>query len=64
VTKLPKNRVARAVESNEPRGLMKVVVDSGTHPIVGAVVLGIDRHSNKENTNEQTAFRIRHQGAA
>ncbi len=42
MAKLPKNRVARAVEWNEPRGLMKVVADSGTHPIVGAVVLGID----------------------
>ena len=42
VAKLPMNRRARAVELNKPRGLMKVVVDGGTHRIIGAAVLGVD----------------------
>lgn len=42
VAKLPMNRVARTVGLNEPRGLMKVVVDSSTHRIIGAAALGVD----------------------
>ena len=42
VAKLPMNRAARTVELNEPRGLMKVVIDSGTHRIIGAAMLGAD----------------------
>ncbi|MBC8006853.1 MAG: mercuric reductase [Prolixibacteraceae bacterium] len=41
VAKLPMNRVGRSVELNEPRGLMKVVVDSSTHRILGAAALGV-----------------------
>ncbi len=42
VAKLTKNRAARVVELNEPRGLMKVVVDCGTDRIIGAAVIGVD----------------------
>jgi pyruvate/2-oxoglutarate dehydrogenase complex dihydrolipoamide dehydrogenase (E3) component len=42
VAKLAMNRRARAVELNEPRGMMKVVVDRGTDRIIGAAVLGAD----------------------
>lgn len=42
VAKLPMNRVVRAVELNEHRGLMKVVIDSRTNRILGAAVLGVD----------------------
>ena len=42
VAKLVMNRGARAVELKEPRGLMKVVIDSDTDQIIGAAVLGVD----------------------
>jgi pyruvate/2-oxoglutarate dehydrogenase complex dihydrolipoamide dehydrogenase (E3) component len=42
VAKLPMNKVERPVKLNESRGLMKVVVDSATHRILGAAVLGVD----------------------
>ena len=42
VAKLAMNRRARAVELNEPRGMMKVVVDRDTDRILGAAVLGAD----------------------
>ena len=42
VAKLPMNRVARALETDETRGFMKAVVDSRTKQILGAAVLGIE----------------------
>jgi pyruvate/2-oxoglutarate dehydrogenase complex dihydrolipoamide dehydrogenase (E3) component len=41
VARLPMRRVARAVELNEVRGFMKVVVDAGSGRILGAAVLGV-----------------------
>jgi pyruvate/2-oxoglutarate dehydrogenase complex dihydrolipoamide dehydrogenase (E3) component len=35
------SRVGRAVERDETRGFMKVIVDSETKRIVGAAILGI-----------------------
>ena len=37
----PMSRVGRAVERDETRGFMKVIVDSDTKCIVGAAILGI-----------------------
>ncbi len=42
VAKMPMNRVARALELDESRGFMKVIVDAGTEQILGAAVLGIE----------------------
>jgi pyruvate/2-oxoglutarate dehydrogenase complex dihydrolipoamide dehydrogenase (E3) component len=42
VAKLPMSRVARALETGEPRGLMKAVVDAETGQILGAAVLGME----------------------
>ena len=42
IAKLPMSRVARAIESDETRGLMKAVVDAETDQILGAAVLGIE----------------------
>jgi pyruvate/2-oxoglutarate dehydrogenase complex dihydrolipoamide dehydrogenase (E3) component len=42
VAKLPMSSVARALETDEPRGLMKAVVDAETDRILGAAVLGLD----------------------
>jgi len=42
VAKMPMRYVARALEVDEPRGLMKALVDAETDRIVGAVVLGIE----------------------
>lgn len=41
VARLPMRSVARAVELNELRGFMKVVVDAGSGRILGAAVLGV-----------------------
>ena len=41
VARMPMAYVARAVEADEPRGLMKVVVDSRTGEILGCAILGI-----------------------
>ena len=41
VAKLPMNRVARALETDETRGLMKAIVDAGTDQILGAAILGV-----------------------
>jgi pyruvate/2-oxoglutarate dehydrogenase complex dihydrolipoamide dehydrogenase (E3) component len=40
VAQRPMTRVGRAVEKGETQGFMKVVVDAGTHEILGAAVLG------------------------
>ena len=42
VAKLPMNEVARALETDEPRGFMKAVVDADTSQILGAAILGVD----------------------
>jgi pyruvate/2-oxoglutarate dehydrogenase complex dihydrolipoamide dehydrogenase (E3) component len=42
VATLPMSSVARALEVDEPRGLMKVLVDPGSRQVLGAAVLGIE----------------------
>ncbi len=42
VAKMPMSHVARAIEVDEPRGLMKVVVEADTGQILGAAVLGLE----------------------
>jgi pyruvate/2-oxoglutarate dehydrogenase complex dihydrolipoamide dehydrogenase (E3) component len=42
VAKMPMNYVARALELNESRGFMKVVIDADTKQILGCSVLGIE----------------------
>jgi pyruvate/2-oxoglutarate dehydrogenase complex dihydrolipoamide dehydrogenase (E3) component len=41
VATMPMSSVARALEMDEPRGLMKAVVDARTDQILGAAILGI-----------------------
>jgi len=42
VARMPMNYVARALEVDEPRGLMKAVVDASSGQILGCAVLGIE----------------------
>ncbi|MEO8337573.1 MAG: mercuric reductase [bacterium] len=42
VAHMPMSNVARALEMDEPRGVMKAVVDGHTKRILGAAVLGIE----------------------
>jgi pyruvate/2-oxoglutarate dehydrogenase complex dihydrolipoamide dehydrogenase (E3) component len=42
VAKLPMTSVARALETGQPRGFMKALVDPNTEEILGAAVLGAD----------------------
>ena len=42
VARLPMSRVARAMEVDETKGLMKAVVDAETDRILGAAVLGLE----------------------
>jgi len=42
VAKMPMSRTERAAELSESRGLMKVLIDSGTDRIIGAAVFGVD----------------------
>lgn len=42
VARLPMRHVARALETGEPRGLMKAVVDADTGLILGCAVLGVE----------------------
>jgi len=42
VATMPMSHVARALEVDESRGLMKVVIDAGSDRILGAAVLGIE----------------------
>jgi pyruvate/2-oxoglutarate dehydrogenase complex dihydrolipoamide dehydrogenase (E3) component len=42
VAKMPMSYVARALEMDEPRGLMKAIVDVDTDQILGCAVLGIE----------------------
>ena len=42
VFKMPSNRVARALEMDEPRGFWKAVVDEQSGQILGAAILSIE----------------------
>ena len=42
VATLPMSSVARAIETDETRGMMKAVIDTDTEQILGAAILGID----------------------
>jgi pyruvate/2-oxoglutarate dehydrogenase complex dihydrolipoamide dehydrogenase (E3) component len=42
VATMPMSHVARALEMDEPRGLMKVLVDPETRRLLGAAVLGVE----------------------
>ena len=42
VAKMPMSHVARALEVDEPRGMMKAVVDADSGQILGCAVLGIE----------------------
>jgi len=42
VARMPMSKVARALETDETRGFMKAIVDTGTGQILGAAVLGIE----------------------
>jgi pyruvate/2-oxoglutarate dehydrogenase complex dihydrolipoamide dehydrogenase (E3) component len=42
VAKIPMKWVARAIETGETRGVMKVLVDSDTDKILGAAILGLE----------------------
>ncbi len=42
IATMPMSSVARAIETDETRGLMKAVIDADTDLILGAAVLGID----------------------
>jgi pyruvate/2-oxoglutarate dehydrogenase complex dihydrolipoamide dehydrogenase (E3) component len=42
VAKMPMTSVARALELDETRGLMKAIVDRETNQILGAAILGIE----------------------
>jgi len=39
---MPMSHVARALEVDQPRGMMKVVIDHETDQILGCAILGID----------------------
>jgi pyruvate/2-oxoglutarate dehydrogenase complex dihydrolipoamide dehydrogenase (E3) component len=42
VARMPMTSVARALEVDETRGFMKVIVDAGTEEVLGATVLGLE----------------------
>lgn len=42
VATMPMSHVARALETDEPRGVMKAVVDAETDQILGCAILGIE----------------------
>jgi pyruvate/2-oxoglutarate dehydrogenase complex dihydrolipoamide dehydrogenase (E3) component len=42
VASMPMSHVARALEMDEPRGMMKVLVDPGSRGLLGAAVLGVE----------------------
>jgi pyruvate/2-oxoglutarate dehydrogenase complex dihydrolipoamide dehydrogenase (E3) component len=42
IATMPMSHVARALEVDEPRGVMKAVVDAETDKILGCAVLGIE----------------------
>jgi pyruvate/2-oxoglutarate dehydrogenase complex dihydrolipoamide dehydrogenase (E3) component len=42
VAKMPMSNVARALEVDEPRGMMKAIVDAETDQILGCAILGLE----------------------
>jgi pyruvate/2-oxoglutarate dehydrogenase complex dihydrolipoamide dehydrogenase (E3) component len=42
IAKMPMSHVARALETDETRGLMKVIIDADTDQIIGAAILGVE----------------------
>jgi len=42
IAKMPMSRVARAIETAETRGLMKVIIDAETDQILGAAILSVE----------------------
>jgi pyruvate/2-oxoglutarate dehydrogenase complex dihydrolipoamide dehydrogenase (E3) component len=42
VAKLPMNGVIRAIETGEPRGFMKAIVDADTQQILGCAIVGLE----------------------
>jgi pyruvate/2-oxoglutarate dehydrogenase complex dihydrolipoamide dehydrogenase (E3) component len=42
VARMPMSHVARALEVDEPRGVMKAVIDAETDQILGAAILGLE----------------------
>lgn len=42
VAKMPMSYVARALETGETRGFMKIIVDADTHQLLGCSILGIE----------------------
>ncbi len=42
VARIPMTSVARAIETGETRGMIKALVDSNTHKILGAAILGFE----------------------
>jgi pyruvate/2-oxoglutarate dehydrogenase complex dihydrolipoamide dehydrogenase (E3) component len=42
VAKMPMNNVARALETDEPRGFMKAIIDAESNQILGCAILGIE----------------------
>ncbi len=42
VAKMPMNKVSRAIEKSETRGMMKVLVDDKTDKILGCTILGFE----------------------
>src|SRR5690349_19991707 len=42
MAKMPINYVARALEMDETRGFMKIIVDAGSNQTLGAAILGIE----------------------
>jgi pyruvate/2-oxoglutarate dehydrogenase complex dihydrolipoamide dehydrogenase (E3) component len=42
VARMPMSKVARALEVDEPRGVMKAIVDRETEQILGAAILGLE----------------------
>lgn len=42
IARMPMSHVARAIEVDETRGLMKVIVDAETDQILGAAILGLE----------------------
>jgi pyruvate/2-oxoglutarate dehydrogenase complex dihydrolipoamide dehydrogenase (E3) component len=42
VARMPMSHVARALETSEPRGFLKVIVDAQSQQILGAAILGIE----------------------
>ncbi len=42
IAKMPMSHVARALEMDETRGLMKVIIDAETDQIIGAAILGVE----------------------